>query len=263
MEVEELIHQINETNGYSVEKQVLNYQERTIALWVKTPSNNHIVIPCEPSEQQKYPVEYMDEISLWSNYKTTLEELMRLKKENDKILCKPVVKMMEDGLVVGFLTETNQFIKFNNPGSIEEEDADDGLPQQNLSNSKQNPYEIEMAIDNSTSEDPERIRIVRNINLESSFFALYRATIKSLLEDIENKLVLDAGCGAGRFTESALKLNPAHIICVDISEAIDVHSENFEKIPKTSNISRAQASIDALPFQDNYQQMSYFSSSFA
>ena len=118
----------------------------------------------------------MDEASLWSNYKTTLEELMRLKKANDKILCKPVVKMLEDGLVVGFLTETNQFIKFNNPGAIEE---DDGLPQQNLSNSKQNPYEIEMAIDNSTSEDPERIRIVRNINLESSFFALYRATIKS------------------------------------------------------------------------------------
>ena len=198
MEAEELIHQINETNGYSVEKQVLNYQERTIALWVKTPSNHHIVVPCEPSEQQNYPAEYMDEASLWSNYKTTLEELMRLKKANDKILCKPVVKMLEDGLVVGFLTETNQFIKFNNPGAIEEdaieedaneEDAieEDGLPQQNLSNSKQNPYEIEMAIDNSTSEDPERIRIVRNINLESSFFALYRATIKSLLEDIENR----------------------------------------------------------------------------
>jgi hypothetical protein len=125
----------------------------------------------------------MDELSLWSNSETTLEELLELKKENEKILCKPVVKMMEDGLVVGVLTETNQFIKFNNPGAIE----DDGLPQQNLSNSKQNPYEIEMAIDNSTSEDPNRIQVVRNIHLESSFFTLYRATIKSLLQDIEQR----------------------------------------------------------------------------
>lgn len=183
MEVGKLIQEIHETKGYFVEKQVLNYQDRTIALLVKTPSNNHVVIPCEPSEQQDYPSEYMDEQSLWSNYKNTLEELTQLKKENDKILCKPVVKMTEDGLVVGFLTETNQFVKIvNKPG--DQDDDDDHLKKQII---KENPHEIEMAIDNSTTEDPDRLRIVRNITLESSFFTLYRATIKSLLEDREQR----------------------------------------------------------------------------
>ena len=184
MELGELIHQIDETTGYSILKQVLNYQDRTIALLVKTPSNNQIVIPCEPSEQPDYPVEYMDEPSLWSNYKNTLEELLALKEKNANILCEPVVKMTEHGFIVGFLTETNQFIKINDPHHEEEED---GIKSYNIAGPKQNPYEIELAIDNSTSEDPERIRIVRNITLESSFFTLYRSTIKFLLEDRENR----------------------------------------------------------------------------
>ena len=187
MEVGELIHQIVDTKGYSIAKQVVNYHDRTVALLVETPSKKHIVIPCEPSESQDYPVEYMDDPALWSDYKTTLEELMALKETNANILCEPVVKMTENGLIVGFLTETNQFIKINHPHKEEEDDDDDGLKTHSLINQKQNPHRIEMTIDNSTSEDPERIRVVRNITLESNFFALYRVTIKSLLEDREHR----------------------------------------------------------------------------
>jgi hypothetical protein len=140
MKITDLIYLLEKkTKGYKIEKQVVNYQERIIALLVKTPSKKHIYVPCEPSEQQDYPSEYMDEQSLWSNYKNTLEELTQLKKENDKILCKPVVKMMEDGLVVGFLTETNQFVKIvNKPG--DKDDDDDNLKKQII---KENPHEIE------------------------------------------------------------------------------------------------------------------------
>ena len=184
MELNDLVAQIGETKGYTIAKQVLNYQERTIALWVKTPSNNHMVIPCEPSEQYDYPIVYMDEHALWSDYETTLDELMELKTVNPQILCEPVVKMMDKGLVVGVLTETNQFIKFSEPKEVSE---NDGLSQRRIAGPKQNPYEIELAIDKSKTEDPERIRIVRNIMLESNFFAVYRATIKSLLEDTDKR----------------------------------------------------------------------------
>jgi len=184
MELHELIAEIGETKGYTIKKQVLNYQDQIIALWVKTPSNNHVVIPCEPSEQLEYTSVYMDEHSLWSDYNTTLDELMALKTQNPKILCEPVVKMMDKGLVVGLLTETNQFIKFSEPKEVSE---NDGLKTHNIAGPKQNPHEIELAIDRSKTEDPERIRVVRNITLESNFFAVYRATIKSLLEDTEKR----------------------------------------------------------------------------
>ena len=180
MGVDELIGLIGETKGYTVEKQILNYQDRVIALLVKTPSENMIVIPCEPSEQQAYPAEYMDNQALWSDYQTTLDELMELKNRNPNILCQPVVKMYDGGIVVGVLTETNQFIKVvDGDGS-----AFDGLKSQTVI---EDPHKIELAIDNSTGEDPNRIRVVRNITLESSFFTLYRSTIKSLLEDRENR----------------------------------------------------------------------------
>lgn len=44
--------------------------------------------------------------------------------------------------------------------------------------------------------------------------------------------VLDAGCGAGRHSEAALKFNPAELHCVDFSNAID----QCKKILKKHNI---------------------------
>jgi hypothetical protein len=118
MELSLLIKEIKDTNGYEIEKQVLNYQNRTIALVVKTPSDIRLFIPCEPSEQldlDKYPIEFMDEPSLWYDYETTRDELFKLKKQNSKILCNPIIKVFEEEFVVGFLTETNQFIKLSEP----------------------------------------------------------------------------------------------------------------------------------------------------
>ena len=40
-----------------------------------------------------------------------------------KILCKPITKVIEDELVVGILTETNQFIQLSQP----EMPVEDGL----------------------------------------------------------------------------------------------------------------------------------------
>jgi SAM-dependent methyltransferase len=44
--------------------------------------------------------------------------------------------------------------------------------------------------------------------------------------ELENKLVLDAGCGSGRFSEIALSLG-GHLIAVDFSSAVDAASKNL------------------------------------
>jgi 2-polyprenyl-3-methyl-5-hydroxy-6-metoxy-1,4-benzoquinol methylase len=61
--------------------------------------------------------------------------------------------------------------------------------------------------------------------------------------DLDGKLVLDAGCGAGRFSEIALKYG-AQLVAFDLSEAVDATQVNLA--PAEPLI--CQASIYELPF---------------
>jgi SAM-dependent methyltransferase len=50
-------------------------------------------------------------------------------------------------------------------------------------------------------------------------------------EDLKDKLILDAGCGAGRFAEVALECG-AYLIAADISEAAYACRQTLERFPK-------------------------------
>ena len=67
-------------------------------------------------------------------------------------------------------------------------------------------------------------------------------------EDIENKIVLDAGCGSGRWTKYIVN-KAKHVELVDPSEAIFVAAKLLKKF---SNVSISHASIDRLPFKDEH-----------
>jgi 2-polyprenyl-3-methyl-5-hydroxy-6-metoxy-1,4-benzoquinol methylase len=67
-----------------------------------------------------------------------------------------------------------------------------------------------------------------------------------LQNDLAGKLVLEAGCGAGRFTEILLKKN-AKLVSADISAAVEVNIENF---PVSANHIGIQADINDMPFAD-------------
>jgi SAM-dependent methyltransferase len=62
-------------------------------------------------------------------------------------------------------------------------------------------------------------------------------------EELVGKLTLDAGCGAGRFSEIALKYK-ADLVAFDISEAVDACRENLS----SAEVLVCQASIYDLPF---------------
>ena len=64
-------------------------------------------------------------------------------------------------------------------------------------------------------------------------------------ESLAGKLVIDIGCGAGRFTEIALSLG-ARVVAVDLSSAVDACQKNFAGHP---NLSVLQASLFALPLR--------------
>jgi len=61
---------------------------------------------------------------------------------------------------------------------------------------------------------------------------------------LSGKLVLDAGCGAGRFAEVALSLG-AEVVAIDYSSAVDAAQRNLQSHPR---LHLAQADIYRLPF---------------
>ena len=64
-------------------------------------------------------------------------------------------------------------------------------------------------------------------------------------EWLRGKLVLDAGCGAGRFVEIAAEAG-AHIVGVDLSSAVEAAAANVARFPHADIV---QASLYGLPFR--------------
>jgi len=67
-----------------------------------------------------------------------------------------------------------------------------------------------------------------------------------LQDKLTGKLVLEAGCGAGRFTEILLQKG-AKLVSSDLSSAVEVNAENF---PLSDNHLIIQADINDMPYAD-------------
>ena len=98
----------------NIDYQALNYDNKIIGLGV-TYNGIQGYLPCYPSSMlNDVDIKFVDEVE-WNNYDTTIQFLTEMKKAKGEILCSPRNKIEEDGLVVGILTETNQFIEINAP----------------------------------------------------------------------------------------------------------------------------------------------------
>ena len=80
--------------------------------------------------------------------------------------------------------------------------------------------------------------------LPISELRLKRGLGKEIFSDLQGKSVLEAGCGAGRFTE-VLLFNNADVMSVDMSDAVEANQLNF---PQSVHHMIAQADICNLPF---------------
>lgn len=65
-------------------------------------------------------------------------------------------------------------------------------------------------------------------------------------KELEGKLVLDAGCGAGRFAEVVAGKHKANLVAVDLSSAVEACRENLAEYDPLV----CQASIYDLPFKE-------------
>ena len=167
--------------NYEVTVQVLNYQGNVIGFYVNS-EDEEVYVPCYPSSElpllEKW---WMDDDDLWHSYEETRNRLVSIhQKTEGKILCSPQFKVIEDGMIVGILTETNQFVQIS---PVSENIFQDGLVELDGHN-----YLIaDKIITTSQSQDLARTDIVRKIELETNYFALFRTLIRQNLHEYKNK----------------------------------------------------------------------------
>ena len=177
--LDRLLVELEQLDGYVVEKQVMNYDGRIIGVMVshvKLNDNNSFFIPCRAS-QVSGDYELINDNEL-NNYNTTLVCLEKVYKDsNGKIPCKPKMKMVEDSMMIGILTETNQMVSLNEPEPIKQ----DGLEEVN-----EHSY---IEYDRYISEHPLKIKkdkAIKNLKLEQSFYIAFFNTIKIKVNEMVN-----------------------------------------------------------------------------
>ncbi len=188
---------------YNITKMVMNFNNKIIGVISNSISNLNlsVFIPCYPSSYDEYFTNsfefvFMTDLSLWNNYEDTVSFLNKLynksKKKNlvPEIPCKPILKVVEDSIIVGIITETNQFIQINPP--IPELDIS---PEFNLPSLTNNDYLVkkkdkyilsDSIITTSQKYDVERVEYIKKIKYETQFYNVFRNTIRILLNDYSN-----------------------------------------------------------------------------
>ena len=198
-----LIQKLDKYN-YQLIKMVLNFNNKVIGIIVEEPefSKKRGFVPCYPSAiiddiKKDIEIVFMTDISLWNNYNDTISFLFKLynrskkRREEADIPCKPVFKIIEDELVVGILTETNQFIQISEPIAEQDISNENNIPSLKnnnyIVNTKEKPIvSIDVPITTSTNVDNERVDYIKKIKLEANFYNVFRNTIRILLNDYEN-----------------------------------------------------------------------------
>jgi hypothetical protein len=188
--LEDLIKKIN-ARRYKIEYQVRNLRGKVVGLLATDPKGTTGFIPCYPTvlnTNLKKEFVYTND-DIWHTYYNTLKFLNRWYKIKKPIRnqeqrpCspeEPFCKVVEDEVIVGFLTNTNQFIPISDR---EPNNVHDSLPQ-----IENNDY---LLADNSIAVpknkyDVDRINYSKQIKLENNFYSAFRSAVRILLNDYSN-----------------------------------------------------------------------------
>uniref|UniRef100_A0A6C0LK88 Uncharacterized protein n=1 Tax=viral metagenome TaxID=1070528 RepID=A0A6C0LK88_9ZZZZ len=202
----DLVHKLEYYN-YKILKLVLNFNNQVIGLYVEEPGEKtqRGFVPCYPGSikddiKDDPDFVFMTDLTIWNTYYNTLTFLLKLfnRGKIKGIPCKPILKVVEDEMVVGIITETNQFIQLSEP--IMEEEVpkinDAELPSIRNNNyvvkSKTSPLKnVDVTLTTSTKVDKKRVDFIKRIKLENNFFNIFRNTVKILLSDYSNIKIRD------------------------------------------------------------------------
>ena len=202
-----LINDLIDKN-YNIETQVLNFQGKVIGLQVRTPPNTNKegFIPCFPSSlttlknSKKYGKKTCDietkcdfdftyvSDKIWKSYEETLDFLKIYYNYKDADfdpepnLDKTIhfYRVVNNQLIIGFLTNTNQFIRILDP--IPVSSVDDNI--HDITNNDMLVADMETLT--TLDVDTKRTDFIKRIQLETNFYNVFRNTIRILFNDYSN-----------------------------------------------------------------------------
>ena len=187
------IQKCKKITNYKVAAQILNLNTKVIGIIIKKGKNKGFMIPCRPSElHSDIPFILADDPDILNSFETTLQNLQNMcVKSKCNIYCKPILKIVNNNVIVGIITETNQFIPVIPEPHDKSHIDDDGVDENGLivieSNNGVENYLTQPALNNNTV-DEERIRSVNNIKLESQLYNSFRNILRIIINQIENKI---------------------------------------------------------------------------
>jgi len=172
--LENILHLLK-LKKYAIETQLLNYSGKTIGVIARKKEASGM-IPCYPSPPNKSASGYswMDSYQ-GIDYQSTKAFLEKVSIDTrKKILSLPALKVIDNGLIVGIITQTNQFVPIFPP--TQDTYGDDLNIISDLDYSETNKLSL-----TNNEIDEEREKYVRKIKLETGFFNAFRNTIRIML----------------------------------------------------------------------------------
>ena len=178
---------------FTVNRLVLNYDSKVIGLEVsKMRANGIIMTAASPLDPHYTEIDMdlvmMDDLSIWSSYEDTLQFLAFVSKETKaRIPCLPRVNVVDDGRLIGIMTETNQFMEIQpHIPVLEIPPVPAGVKQLDLIAYTTNPNEADAEVQTGSSEDAKRVKYVRRIQLETEMYSLFRNSMRIMINKIKN-----------------------------------------------------------------------------
>ena len=177
--------------GYNVKRQIINFETKVIGVLLSKGAEN-IYIPCLPSSiNADILYTYVHNPNMRESLKNTLSRL-RFINEKTKIPCKPKMKIVDNNIVIGVITETNQMVPVI-PEQYDEAVSSldrDGVEPVHINSEMSEPLNYlqqdeDTLVNNAVDE--ERIKTVREIKLESNFYNVFRNLLRILLIRYQNK----------------------------------------------------------------------------
>jgi hypothetical protein len=222
--------------GIKVVAQVINYQSKVVGLRCTVPgAPGPGVVPVRPSAiEGAEPAVYMDQ-PVWLPVDATFAFLKRANTLTSKKLpCAPAATVVDDGMAVGVLTETNQFVMFSAPA---ERAAADKHGLRAIAGPNYVLAERELGSD----PDPVRRGVTMRLALENNMYVAFRALVRQVLNDparaAVRRRVTDAIFGRAPYLDKladvivALRAHVEPMVCF---ADMDVDAMLARDVPATS-----------------------------
>ena len=187
--LDEMIKQLTKKN-ITITALEIHYNGKAIGVHIKMSDGEEGYIPCYPSNYEaKEGLELIfmdaDDSKNRKGYEETIDFLRKIHKKT-KIPCRPAYKIVEDDLIVGILTETNQLVLLSSPAELREgEEEGLSLPVYNIKTYE----EVSRESVSEKGGDEERIKFINSLKREKEHYNEFRNLVRVQLNKIGNHTI--------------------------------------------------------------------------